>query len=126
MKKVLGTLLIAGTMMTGAAFAQQHGSAPTAQQPSPEDRERYLTALSSQRRKLFAESMSDLSASQLEAFWSIYADYEKDKNASAVARVELVKKYVESFGNAEGISDADVTEAIRQPPTSRSSRSTCA
>jgi hypothetical protein len=63
----------------------QHG-------PSPEDQERYMTALSSARRKLFAESMNGLSASQLETFWGVYSEYEKDKNALAVARVELLKK----------------------------------
>ena len=119
MKRTLGTLLIAGTMMTmtGAAFAQ-HGAAPKTEQkdlltPSAEDQERYLTALSTARRKLFAESMNDLSAEQLQTFWSIYSDYEKDKNDLALARVELVKKYVQSFANAEGISDADVTETIK-------------
>jgi len=119
MKKTLGVLLIAGTAMTGWAVAQQHGAAPKAPQgnilaPSAEDQERYLTALSTARRKLFAESMNSLTAPQLEAFWSIYGDYEKDKNALAVARVELVKKYVMSFGNADGLTDADVTEAIKE------------
>jgi uncharacterized protein (DUF433 family) len=58
--------------------------------------------------------MNDLSAAQLEAFWSIYAEYEKDKNATAAARIELVKKYVQSFDHAEGVSDADVSEAIKE------------
>lgn len=119
MKKIVGVLLIACAAATGAAIAQQSGEAPKAQQtnmmaPSAEDQERYLTALSNARRKLFAESMNDLSADQLQAFWTVYADYEKDKNALAVARVELVKKYVMSFGNAEGLSDADVSEAIKE------------
>lgn len=122
MRKALGRLLLTGIFALaalGPSFAQQHRATPKAEQtnmltPSAEDTERYLTALSSARRKLFAESMNDLSATQLEAFWSVYTDYEKDKNALALERVERVKKFVESFGHAEGLTDADVTEAITE------------
>ena len=118
-KRILCVLLFAGMCATAVVFAQQHGAAPKASQnalstATSEDQERYLTALSSARRKLFAEAMNNLSASQLEAFWGVYADYEKDKNALAVARVELVNKFAQSFGRAEGLSDADVTEAINE------------
>jgi hypothetical protein len=120
MKKTLVVMLLAGLAATcamGSLFAAQQAAVPKAPQtaqrgPSPEDEERYMTALSSARRKLFAESMNSLSAPQLETFWGIYADYEKDKNALAVARVEVLKKFADSFGHAEGLSDADVTAAI--------------
>lgn len=123
MRKTLGWVLLIGLGLTSTTLALAEEAAPraaakapqaTLNASSPEDVERYVTALSSARRKLFSEAMGGLTAPQLEAFWSVYADYEKDKNELALARVEAINKFANSFGRAEGLSDADVTEAINE------------
>ena len=96
------------------ALAQQ----PAPSNPStPSDVERYTTALSASRRKLFAEAMNGLTAPQLETFWSVFGDYEKEKNELALERVKLVNTFAESFGTASGLSDADVTRAVNEMAT---------
>ena len=108
MKKVLVLSLAAG--IAAAAGAQQPSSAPSGQ-PSASGQEtlnidRYKMALSDARKKLFAAGMSDLTPQQLEAFWAVYADFEKEKNAITAARVDLAKKYADNFQN---VSDAEIT-----------------
>jgi hypothetical protein len=61
--------------------------------------------------------MSGLSAEQLQTFWGIYADYEKDKNELAAARLEMVTKFAESFAGASGLSNDDITAAVRHGAT---------
>ncbi len=111
MKKALVIALLAG--IAGSASAQQAQPAAPAggSTMSPAAKEainvaRYKTALTDARRKLFAAAMSDLTPTQLEAFWAVYADFEKEKDALASARVDLAKKYVDSYTS---LSDADIT-----------------
>jgi hypothetical protein len=90
MKKVLVLSLAAG--LAAAAQGQQAQSAP---QPKPTvsaaDQEalniaRYKMALTDARKKLFAAGMSELTPQQLETFWGVYADFEKEKDAITGAR----------------------------------------
>jgi hypothetical protein len=110
MKKLLVAILLVG--IAGAAKAQP------AQTPSGEtatsdavNMEKLKNALTEKRRQLYAQGMSDLSPQQLEAFWGVYGDFEKDKNANMAARMNLVKSYFDKFST---LSDADVTKMIHE------------
>ena len=110
MKKILVLSLAAG--IAAVASAQQPSSAPAGQSASNQEGlniDRYKMALSDARKKLFASGMSDLTPQQLEAFWAVYADFEKEKNAITSARVDLAKKYADNFQN---VSDADITSLL--------------
>ena len=119
MKKALVLALLAG--IAGSASAQQAQPAAPAggSTMSPAAKEainvaRYKTALTDARRKLFGAAMSDLTPTQLETFWAVYADYEKEKDAIASARVDLAKKYVDSYTS---LSDADITSLTNDAAT---------
>ncbi len=110
MKKVLVFSLAAG--IAAAAGAQQPSTAPAGQSASSQESlniERYKMAVSDARKKLFAAGMSELTPQQLETFWAVYADFEKEKNAITAARVDLAKKYADNFQN---LSDADITTLV--------------
>jgi len=111
MKKILVLFLAAG--VAAAALAQQSQPAPSQATASSGElnMERYKMALSDARKKLFASGMSELTPQQLEAFWAVYADFEKEKNAITAARVDLAKKYADNFQN---VSDADITSLLTQ------------
>ena len=68
-------------------------------------------ALTDARRKLFAAGMSELTPQQLETFWGVYADFEKEKDAITGARVDLARKYADNFQN---LSDADITGLVTE------------
>ncbi len=93
-----------------ASAAPQSGSAEVA--GSYSDLERFKMALTDERRKLFAAAMSKLSAQQLETFWSVYGDYEKEKNAITSARLDAAKEYFDVFASDKGVDDAAVTKAV--------------
>ncbi|HTR03833.1 MAG TPA: hypothetical protein VMN82_11600 [Thermoanaerobaculia bacterium] len=116
MKKVLVLALALG-LAAGSARAQARcGMAQPAQQqqmssPGQEalNVARYKMAVSDARKKLFAAGMSDLTPQQLETFWAVYADFEKEKNAVMASRVDLAKKYADNF---QSLSDADITGLV--------------
>jgi len=117
MKKVLVLSLLVG--IAGSASGQQAQSAPPAPKPamsgSAQDAmniARYKVAITDARRKLFAAGMSNLTPAQLETFWAVYADYEKEKDAIAAARTDLAKKYVDAYSSPGGVSDADLTQIV--------------
>jgi hypothetical protein len=110
MKKFLVAILLAA--VAGAVKAQP------AQQPSGEsatsdavNMEKLKNALTEKRRQLYAQGMSDLSPQQLEVFWGIYGDFEKEKNANMAARMNLVKDYFDKFST---LSDADLTKMLHE------------
>jgi hypothetical protein len=116
MKKVLVLSLAAG--IAAAAQGQQAQPAPAAKPAAaaPASQEalnvaRYKMALTDARRKLFAAGMSELTPQQLETFWGVYADFEKEKDAITGARVDLAKKYADNFQN---VSDADITALVTE------------
>ena len=119
MKKILVLSLAAGIAAASARGqqAQSGQSAPqgqpqmTAQQSQELNLQRYKMALTDARKKLFASGMSDLSPQQLEVFWGVYADFEKEKNAITSARLDLAKKYADNFQN---VSDAEITGLLTQ------------
>ena len=55
--------------------------------------------------------MSELSPQQLEIFWGVYADFQKEKDAITGARIDLAKKYADNFQN---VSDADITALVTE------------
>ena len=116
MKKILVLSLAAG--IAAAATAQQQSSAPSGQSNSMSsgqsqdlNMQRYKMALSDARKKLFAAGMSELTPQQLETFWAVYADFEKEKNAITTQRLDLAKKYADNFQN---VSDAEITGLLTQ------------
>ena len=118
MKKVLVLSLAAGIAAASARGQQaQSGQSAqgqpqmTAQQSQELNLQRYKMALTDARKKLFASGMSDLSPQQLEVFWGVYADFEKEKNAITSARLDLAKKYADNFQN---VSDAEITSLLTQ------------
>ena len=114
MKKILVLSLAAG-VAAAAANGQQSsaraGQSNSTAAPSSGDlnMQRYKMALSDARKKLFAAGMSDLTPQQLESFWAVYADFEKEKNAITTARLDLAKKYADNFQN---VSDAEITSLL--------------
>jgi hypothetical protein len=119
MKKVLVLSLAAG-IAAASAQAQSGQSAPAPQAKpaatSAAGQEalniaRYKMALTDARRKLFAAGMNELTPQQLETFWGVYADFEKEKDAIAAARVDLAKKYVDSYTS---LSDTDIASLVNE------------
>lgn len=115
MKRILVLALAAG--VAAAASAQQSSSAPSGQSNTMTQSngdlnlQRYKMALSDARKKLFAAGMSDLTPQQLEVFWAVYADFDKEKNAITTARLDLAKKYADNFQN---VSDTEITGLLTQ------------
>ncbi len=116
MKKALVLSLLVGAGVAGATLAQQppaQGKTGGGAMPRETvDMARYKTALTDARRKLFAAGMSNLTPQQLESFWAVYGDYEKEKDAITSARMDLAKKYVDAYTSAEGLTDADLTQIV--------------
>jgi hypothetical protein len=107
MKRILALSLAAG-IAAASARAQQSSSSqqPGASANQDTTNARYKMALSDARKKLFSAGMSELTPQQLEVFWAVYADFEKEKDALTSARVDLAKKYADNFQN---VSDAEIT-----------------
>jgi hypothetical protein len=106
MKKALILSLLVG--VAAAAPAQQAQPAPAA--PARQmDMGKFKMAVTDARRKLFAAGMSNLTPQQLETFWGVYADYEKEKDAITSARMELLRRYVEGFST---LTDTDITKMV--------------
>jgi hypothetical protein len=78
--------------LASAIIATQQPTAAQFVKPASPDRDdiaRYNSASTEARRSFFAAAMSGLTPEQLQTFWAIYADYEKEKDAIALARTEL-------------------------------------
>ena len=116
MRKVLSLFLLLG--IAGVASAQQpqaSGQAPKGSMPelskSDIDMAKLENALSKKRRELFAAGMGGLSADQQQTFWSVYGDFEKERDANMSARLNLLKQYTDNFAN---LSDADVVRMVNE------------
>ena len=120
MKKALAVGLFLSTVIACTARAEQPAAAPQAKSPMSQaaqqsvDMARYKAAITDARRTLFAAGMSTLTPDQLQIFWGVYADYEKEKDAIVAARTDLAKKYVDVYTSAAGITDADVTQIVNE------------
>ena len=116
MKRYLALLLL--PFATGATQAPPPAApapataAAAAESAAPSEVERFKMALTDERRKLFAAAMSNLTAPQLETFWSVYSGYEGEKNAITSARLDLAKEYVDTFAGAKGIDDATIAKIV--------------
>src|SRR6185503_10569780 len=99
---------------TSATLAQHASSSakPAASAQRPVDLVRFKQAVTDERRKMFATAMANLSAEQLQTFWAVYADFEKEKDAITSARMDLAQKYAETFASTTGLADADIVEMI--------------
>ena len=115
MKKALVLSLLVG--VAAAASAQQAQPAPAA--PARQvDMGKFKMAVTEARRKLFAAGMSNLTPQQLETFWGVYSDYEKEKDAITAARMDLLRRYVEGFST---LTDTDITKMVGEAAASQKS-----
>jgi hypothetical protein len=116
MMKTLGLLVLAGVCSTGTVLAERSGKVSGKAQDAPllSDVDRYKTAISDSRRKLFDEGMSGLTPAHREIFWATYNDYEAEKNEIAAARVEVVKKFSDTFAGGHELSDEEIAETVHQ------------
>ncbi len=120
MKKILALSLLLG--VATAATAQQ----PAAQKPAaggaqasgmPElskdsvDMAKLQHALSTKRRELVASAMGGLTADQMQTFWAVYGDFEKERDANMADRLNLLKKYSENYSS---LSDADIVKMANE------------
>jgi hypothetical protein len=120
MKKVLALSLLLG--IATAAHAQQPASskpasgAPQASsmpelQPKDVDMAKLQHALSTKRRELVAAAMGGLSADQMQTFWAVYGDFEKERDANMADRLALLKKYTDNYST---LTDADIVKIVNE------------
>jgi hypothetical protein len=111
MKKVLALSLLLG--VAAAAVAQQpapaqKGSMPELSKDSV-DMAKLQKSLSTKRRELVAAAIGGLSADQMQTFWGIYGDFEKERDAVMASRLSLLKNYTDNFAS---LSDADIVKLV--------------
>jgi hypothetical protein len=121
MKKALSVLVLLGVAAVAAAQQPATGSKPaagSAQASSmPElsktdvDMAKLQQALSTKRREMVAAGMAGLTAEQMQTFWGVYADFEKERDANMAARLNLLKNYTENFAT---LSDADIVKMANE------------
>jgi hypothetical protein len=112
MKKALVLALL---LATAAAYgaAQQSSQGQVQQVDLPElkqgdiDMARLNAALTTKRRELFAQGMAGLSPEQQQTFWSIYSNFEKEKDQNMTSRMALVKRYTDGF---DGLTDPEIAK----------------
>ncbi len=111
MKKILVLSLAAGIAAASAGAQDKTGQSTQMSDGGQQalNIARYKMALTDARKKLFAAGMSELTPQQLETFWGVYADFEKEQDAVTSARVDLAKKYADNFQN---LSDSDITSLV--------------
>ena len=106
-KPLIVVALVAG--LAGTAAAQQSQPAPSG---SPAvDTTKFRMAVSEERRKLFGAGMSYLPAAQLQTFWSVYGDFEKEQDAITAARIDIVRRYIQ---NIDALTDAQITSLVNE------------
>jgi hypothetical protein len=121
MKKVLAFSLLLGIAAAGSAqqAGQQSAQKPASGgsssmpelQPKDVDMAKLQHALSTKRRELVAAAMGGLSADQMQTFWGVYGDFEKERDANMADRLALLKKYNENFNT---LSDADIVKIANE------------
>ena len=120
MKKVLALSLLLGIAAAASAqqAAQQKPASGGAQaQPMPElqqnsvDMAKLQHALSTKRRELVAAAMGGLSADQMQTFWGVYGDFEKERDANMSDRLALLQKYTQNYAS---LTDADIVKMANE------------
>jgi hypothetical protein len=106
-------LVVCIFLLAGVAI-QQPAAAQYVQPASPnsDDIARYNLASTEARRRYFAAAMSNLTPEQLQVFWDVYAEYEKEKDAIAMARTDLATKYLDAYSSEGGPQDAELTQLV--------------
>ena len=113
MKKAVALVLFLAAPASAAEPTPAATSTPAAAAPelqkSDLDMAKLEQALSTKRRELVGAGMGQLTADQLKAFWGIYGDFEKEKDAIMSARLTLLSKYTDTFAT---LADADITKMV--------------
>ena len=110
MKKFFAIILL-----VGASVASAQQPAPAQKSARPEmskgdvDMAKLEAALTQQRRELFAAGMAGLAPDKQQAFWAVYADFEKEKDALTAQRMTLLKQYVDNYPT---LSDSDIVKMV--------------
>ncbi|MBK7974913.1 MAG: hypothetical protein IPK07_17060 [Deltaproteobacteria bacterium] len=87
---LLGALLCAAT--AAGSIAAEPATAPVVVQPTV-DTEVIRFAITAERRKVFERGMS-LTESEKEAFWDLYAGFEKERNALDKRMMRVLQDFV--------------------------------
>jgi hypothetical protein len=115
MKKTLALFLFLGVAAGAAAQQPASGAAQKAAMPelskADVDMAKLQNALTKKRRELFAAGMGGLTAQHQEIFWSVYADFEQEKDTNSTARLNLLKGYTDNFAT---LTDADVVKMVNE------------
>jgi hypothetical protein len=91
-RKLLGVTL-AAALAALPAIAQQPASAA----PPGIDTAQLKDALTQGRRQLFSAGMGQLPPKELETFWAIYGDFEKERGGIMDQRMTLLKDYATKY-----------------------------
>jgi len=110
MKKPLIVVALV-TGLGGIAAAQQSQPPPAPSGTPVVDTTKFRMAVSEERRKLFGAGMSYLPAAQLQTFWSVYGDFEKEQDAITAARIDIVRRYIQ---NIDALTDAQITSLVNE------------
>ncbi|HEY1250553.1 MAG TPA: hypothetical protein VGH97_05145 [Thermoanaerobaculia bacterium] len=123
MKKVLAIALFLGVAVAAPApqaSAQQAAQKPAASgaqstmpelKPTDVDMAKLQHALSTKRRELVAAAMGGLTPDQMQTFWAVYGDFEKERDANMSDRLALLKKYTDGYAT---LSDADIVKMANE------------
>ena len=114
MKKAVALILFLGAAAPAAAQTPAATSTPAASsepelQKADVDMAKLEQALSTKRREIVSAAMGGLTADQMKTFWTVYSDFEKEKDTIMSARLALLKKYTDTFAT---LSDADITKMV--------------
>lgn len=100
-RKIVSCFALAAALTAFPVFAQ----APAAQSAEI-DVEQLKQAVSKGRRELFSAGMGALQPAELEKFWAIYGEYEKERTSIIDQRMALLKDYAEKY---KTMQSADAT-----------------
>lgn len=100
MKRIWSVLVLTAAAVT--SFGQQPAeSSPATGGKTTVNQEMLRRALTEGRRKLFSAGM-DLSPKEFEAFWGIYGDFEKEKEAIDQTRLAALKDLAAHYKTMTG------------------------
>ena len=96
-RKIVSCFAMAAALTALPVFAQATAQAPAAQASAGIDTEQLKQAVTKGRRELFSAGMGSLEPAELEKFWGIYGEYEKERTTIIDQRMSLLKDYATKY-----------------------------